>query len=38
MVQTDKGTELLNSHVQKVLKKYQIKFFTTFSEQKGKYR
>ena len=35
MVQTDKGTEFLNSHVQNVFKKYQIRFFTTFSERKA---
>ena len=34
MVQTDKGTEFLNSHVQNFFKKYQIRFFTTFSERK----
>ena len=34
MVQTDKGTEFLNSQVQNFLKKYQINFFTTFSERK----
>ena len=32
MVQTDKGTQFLNSPVQNFLKKYQIRFFTTFSE------
>ena len=35
MVQTDKGTEFLNLHVQNFLKKYQIRFFTTFSERKA---
>ena len=35
MVQTDKGTEFLNSHVQNFFKKYQIRFFTTFSERKA---
>ena len=32
MVQTDKQTMFLNSHLQNFLKKYQIRFFTTFSE------
>ena len=32
MVQTDKGTQFLNSPVQNFLKNYQIRFFTTFSE------
>ena len=35
MVQTDKETVFLNSDVQKFLNKYQIRFFTTFSEQKA---
>ena len=35
MVQTDKGTEFLNFHVQNFLKKYQIRFFTIFSERKA---
>ena len=35
MVQTDKETVFLNSHVQKFFNKYQIRFFTTFSEQKA---
>ena len=35
MVQTDKETEFLNSHVQNFLQKYQIRFFTTFPEQKA---
>ena len=35
MVQTDKGTEFLNFHVQNFLKKYQIRFSTKFSERKA---
>ena len=35
MVQTDKETVFLNSHVQNFLKKYQIRCFTRFSEQKA---
>ena len=35
MIQTDKGTKFLNSQVQNFLKKYQIKFFATFSERKA---
>ena len=35
MVQTVKETVFLNSDVQKFLNKYQIRFFTTFSEQKA---
>ena len=35
IVQTDKGTKFWNSEVQNFLKKYQIKFFTTFSERKA---
>ena len=34
IVQTDQGTEFFKSHVQNFFKKYQIRFFTTFSERK----
>ena len=35
IVQTDKETEFLNSHVQNFFKKYQIRFITTFPEPKA---
>ena len=35
LVQIDKETEFLDSHVQNLLKKYQIRLFTTFSERKA---
>jgi transposase InsO family protein len=34
-LQTDKGTEFLNSHFQSLLKKRNIKFFTTYSDNKA---
>ena len=35
LIQTDKGTEFLNSHVRTLLKSRNIKLFTTFSERKA---
>ena len=35
VIQTDKGTEFLNSHVRTLLKSRKIKLFTTFSERKA---
>ena len=34
-IQTDKGTEFLNFHIQNLFKSYNIKFFTTHSERKA---
>ena len=35
LLQTDAGTEFYNSHVQKVLKKYNVKHYSTFSNLKA---